>query len=113
MMSLMPAFQSHNTNILNQRILSDMCSSSIPSGRYSHELISLAKKLIDVDPNRRPDIIQIMNMDIVKMRLEGSGLSKNDFSDYSVIRGFQIVIYPPSRVNDGMSYKKIKRNIGY
>jgi len=113
MMSMYPAFNAQNAHLLNRRILSGLCSSSIPSGRYSSNLMELAKKMIDINVNTRPDINQIMNMACVRMRMEGSGLVLNDFSDYSVIRGFQTAIYPPHRIGDwDRVCKKLREILG-
>ena len=100
MMSLEPAFNAHNAHLLNHRILKGLCSSSIPPGRYSRDLVSLAKKMINTDPSRRPNIHEIMALPMIRMRLESSGCVTNDLSDYTMTNKLKRNIYPPSRPND-------------
>jgi len=99
MMSMTPAFNANNIHMLNQRILSGYCSSSIPIGRYSRELMDLAKHMIDINANSRPSIIDILQMEPVKKRIEGSDINLNNFDDYTIIRGLQTTIYPPMNVS--------------
>lgn len=99
MMSMTHAFTSNNIHMLNKRILSGYCSSSIPIGRYSKELINLAKDMINTDVNRRPSIIKILEMEPVKRRLEVFDIERNNFDDYTIIRGLQTSIYPPMNVS--------------
>ena len=94
-----PAFNANNIHMLNQRILSGYCSSSIPIGRYSRELMDLAKHMIDINANSRPSIIDILQMEPVKKRIEGSDINLNNFDDYTIIRGLQTTIYPPMNVS--------------
>jgi hypothetical protein len=99
--------------MLNKRILSGFCSSSIPSNRYSKELMNLAKDMINIDASQRPSIKQILNMMPVKKRLEYSDITPNNFNDYAIIRGLQTSIYPPMNLSGwDRVIKKLREILG-
>ena len=100
MMSLEKAFDARNHALLNKHILSGLCTSSVPEGRYSSDLMKLAKLMIDTDVNRRPQVSEIMNLNCVRRRLEGSGLNIPDLGDLSITSRLQKTVYPPARVGD-------------
>ena len=100
MMSLEKAFDARNHALLNKHILSGLCTSAVPEGRYSQELLHIAKLMIDTDVNRRPQVSDILTLNCVRRRLEGSGLSLPDLADLSITNRLQKTIYPPSRVGD-------------
>ena len=100
LMTFERAFDARNHRLLNQKILAGLCSSAIPEGRYSSDLVSLAKAMIDIDTHTRPGIDEIMKRPAVRARLEGSGLSRGDYIDANVTKRLQNVVYPPSRVAD-------------
>ena len=62
--------------------------------------------MINIDVIHRPSIKDLLNMEPIRKRLEGSDLILNNFNDYSIIRGLQTNIYPPMNI-DGW-YRVVK-----
>ena len=100
MMTLEKAFDARNHYLLNKRILSGLCSSSLPEGRYSAELMELARSMIDIDADKRPSVCDIMLKPCVRRRLEGAGLDIPDLADARVADRLRASVYPPGRVGD-------------
>jgi len=100
MMTLEKAFDARNHYLLNKRILSGLCSSSLPEGRYSAELMELARSMIEINADRRPSVCDIMLKPCVRRRLEGAGLDIPDLADARVADRLRASVYPPGRVGD-------------
>jgi NIMA (never in mitosis gene a)-related kinase len=67
MITLKPPFRANDMNGLYKRVLKGIYP-SIPN-TYSSELATMVKTLLQVQPAMRPSCDQILNMDIVKKRV--------------------------------------------
>ncbi|EPY32717.1 protein kinase [Strigomonas culicis] len=68
LMMLQKPFPAHDFNDLMQRVCRERSYLPIPADRYSPQLIHLVEYMLRVDPNRRPNIKQVLAAPIMQQK---------------------------------------------